>query len=225
MESLPIKTIRNQSECIILIHGLARTSHCMNKAATLFSKYGYYVANINYPSRKFKIKHLVNQYIHPVVQECEIKGFKHIHFMTHSMGGILLRYFLSTHSIKNLGNSVMLAPPNQGSEIVDKLAHLDFFYLLNGPAGLQLGTDSNSVPMQLGDLNFDTGIITGYKTINPLLSLLFSGKNDGKVSVERTKLNGMKDFLLVPHTHSFIMQRSKVLYQALYFVQNQKFYR
>ena len=99
----------------------------------------------------------------------------------------------------------MLSPPNQGSEVIDKLGSLPIFYLLNGPAGRQLGTDKDSVPRQLGSFNFDAGIITGYKTINPLLSLLIPGKNDGKVSVERARIKGMKDFLVVPSTHSFIM--------------------
>ena len=139
------------------------------------------------------------------------------------MGGIILRHYLSTNNIQNLSRTVMLSPPNQGSEIIDKLGGLHLFYLLNGPAGLQLGTDENSLPIQLGCLNFDAGIITGNRTFNPLLSLIIPGKNDGKVSVERAKIKGMKDFLVVPSTHSFIMQRTHVIHQALYFIQNGRF--
>ena len=227
MENSPsnLKLIDKHSECIILIHGLARTSRCMNKAASLLTAYGYDVINVNYPSRKKKINELVTLYIRPAIKKCETKTYRQIHFLTHSMGGILLRYYLATHSIKNLGKAVMLAPPNQGSEVVDKIGHLRLFYLLNGPAGRQLGTDKNSVPMQLGKLNFEAGIITGYRSINPLLSLLIPGKNDGKVAVERAKVKDMKDFLLVPSTHSFIMQRSKVIYQALYFIQQSVFFK
>ena len=227
MENLQseLKFINKHSECIILIHGLARTSRCMNKAASLLTAYGYDVININYPSQKNKISELVSLYIHPAIKNCETKAYRQIHFLTHSMGGIILRYYLATHSIKNLGKTVMLAPPNQGSEVVDKIGHLRLFYLLNGPAGRQLGTDKDSIPMQLGKLNFEAGIITGYRSINPLLSLLIPGKNDGKVAVERAKIKGMKDFLLVPSTHAFIMQRSKVIYQALYFIQQGVFFK
>lgn len=227
MENLPnkIKLIDKHSECIILIHGLARTSRCMNKAASLLKTYGYDVINVNYPSRQKVISQLVSLHLRPAIKKSETKAYKQIHFMTHSMGGILLRYYLSTHSIKNLGKTVMLSPPNQGSEIVDKIGHLSLFYLLNGPAGRQLGTDKDSVPMQLGKLTFDTGIIMGYRSINPLLSLLIPGKNDGKVAVERAKVKGMKDFLLVPSTHGFIMQRSKVIFQALYFIQHSIFFK
>jgi len=227
MENLQskLKHISRHSECIILIHGLARTSRCMNKAASLLTAYGYDVINVNYPSQKKVISELVSLYIHPAIKECETKTYKQIHFLTHSMGGILIRYYLATHSIKNLGKTVMLAPPNQGSEVVDKIGHLKLFYLLNGPAGRQLGTDKNSLPIQLGKLDFEAGIITGYRSINPLLSLLIPGKNDGKVAVERAKIKGIKDFLLVPNTHSFIMQRSKVIYQALYFIQQGVFFK
>ena len=94
MENLlsKLKPIDKHSECIILIHGLARTSRCMNKAASLFSAYGYDVININYPSRKKKINELVSLYIHPAIKNCETKAYKQIHFLTDSMGGILLRY-------------------------------------------------------------------------------------------------------------------------------------
>ena len=222
MENLQSKlqSVDKNTECIILIHGLARTSRCMNKAASLLSTYGYNIINVNYPSRKLEISQLVKLHIHPVIEKCETEGYKKIHFLTHSMGGIILRHYLSSDNIQNLGRTVMLSPPNQGSEIVDKLGSLPIFYLLNGPAGRQLGTDKDSVPRQLGSFNFDAGIITGYKTINPLLSLLIPGKNDGKVSVERARIKGMKDFLIVPSTHSFIMQRTHVIHQALYFIQN-----
>lgn len=222
MESLQsnLKFIEKNSECIILIHGLARTSRSMNQAEKHLSAYGYKVINLNYPSRKKDIKTLASQHLRPVIKNCETKKYHKIHFLTHSMGGILLRYYLSKHVIDNLGRSVMLAPPNQGSEITDKLGHLYLFHLLNGPAGKQLGTDMNSIPMQLGKVAFETGIIAGDKSVNPLLSLLIPGKNDGKVALERAKINGMKDYLSVPYSHPFIMQRTQVIYQALYFIQN-----
>lgn len=227
MENLQskLKAIDNHTECILLIHGLARTSRCMEKAAKLLSSFGYAIINVNYPSRKKGIHKLVSEHLAPIIEQTEVNAFRKIHFLTHSMGGILLRCYLSTNTINNLGKTVMLAPPNQGSEVVDKIGHWALFSLVNGPAGKQIGTDNNSIAMQLGHLKFETGIIIGNKSFNPLLSQLIPGKNDGKVSVERAKAKGMKDFLVVPHTHTFVMQRSKVIYQALYFIQNAVFYR
>jgi len=226
MENLASKLryIEKHSECIILIHGLARTSRCMEKAERIFYSYGYKVININYPSRKKDISLITRENILPYIKQCESKNYQKIHFLTHSMGAILLRHYFSDHSLKNIGKTVMLAPPNKGSEIIDKLGHLKLFYYLNGPAGLQLGTAKNSMPNQLGKLTFETGIIAGDKTINPLLSLLIPGKNDGKVAVERAKMQGMKDFIVVPSSHSFIMQNTAVINQALYFIQHGKFF-
>jgi len=215
-----LKPIAKHTECIILIHGLARTSRSMKKAEKAFSSYGYKVINIDYPSRTSDIAQLTQDYIHPCIKQCESKNYQKIHFLTHSMGGILLRYYFSSQHLTNIGRTVMLAPPNQGSEIVDKLGHLKLFQFLNGPAGSQLGTTKNSIPNQLGNINFETGIISGNKTVNPLLSLLISGENDGKVAVESAKTQGMKEFLLVPNNHSFIMQKTQVIQQSLYFIQN-----
>jgi len=227
MENLAnkLQQIDLNTECIILIHGLVRSSRSMNKAASLFEKYGYRTININYPSRSKGINQLVKQYIQPIIENCESRNYQQIHFLTHSLGGILLRAYLAKHTIKNLGKTVMLAPPNQGSEIVDKLGHLTLYSILNGPAGSELGTNQHSIPKQLGEINFETGIMTGDKSINPLLSLLIPGKNDGKVSVKRAQIDGMKDFLIVPHTHTFIMQRTGVIQQALFFIQNCCFYK
>jgi hypothetical protein len=227
MENLTAKLIPidKDSEAIILLHGLARTSRSMNKAAKLLAAYGYKIINVDYPSRSADINILAQKYIAQALKQCDVKGVKKIHFLTHSMGGILLRHFLASQSIDKLGRVVMLAPPNQGSEVVDKLGGWRLFYFLNGPAGLQLGTDNNSVPNQLGPVDFQLGIIAGSKTVNPLLSSLISGINDGKVSVSRAQVTGMKDFIIMPYSHPFIMRSEAVIEQALYFIQQGCFAR
>lgn len=223
-ENIPLTT-GNHSECIILLHGLARTSRAMAKAEAMFSRQGYHTLNVNYPSREYIIEDLSPEVIGNAIKQCSEKEYKNLHFFTHSMGGILLRYFLQHHDPEGIGRAVMLSPPNQGSEIVDELAGFPGFKFLNGPAGLQLGTDANSIPSRLGPINIETGIITGSKSINPMLSRLIKGANDGKVSVASARLEKMTDFLVVPYTHTFIMRRDEVIRQALYFFQNGLFYR
>jgi hypothetical protein len=140
------------------------------------------------------------------------------------MGGILVRYYLSKKNLKNIGRVVMLSPPNQGSEAVDRLSSMPGFDFLNGPAGGQLGTGRNSVPQNIGPANFEVGIITGSRSINLFLSFLIPGKDDGKVSVESAKLEGMTDFLVLPHTHVFIMKSEGVIDQIIYFLRNGRFH-
>ncbi len=141
-----------------------------------------------------------------------------INFVTHSLGGILVRSYLARHSIPELGRVVMLAPPNQGSEVVDKLGRLFLFKWINGPAGNELGTDATSMPNKLGPANFPVGIIAGDRSINWINSLLIPGSDDGKVSIERTKLAGMSDHLVIHTTHPFIMQNREVIRQTIQFL-------
>jgi len=197
----------------------------MNKVGKLLAAYGYQIINVDYPSRSTDVSILAQKYISQAVKQCDVKGVKKIHFLTHSMGGILLRDYLASRTIDKLGRVVMLAPPNQVSEVVDKLEGWKLFYTLNGPAGLQFGTDSNSVPNRLGPVNFELGVIAGNKTVNLLLSMLIPEVNDGKVSVSRAQVAGMKDFIVMPFTHPFIMRRKVVIDQALHFIQQGTFAR
>ena len=82
----------------------------------------------------------------------------------------------------------MIGPPNKGSEVVGKLRDVPGFYFIHGEAGLELGTGETSVPNQLGQANFDLGIIAGTRSNNLILSGMIPGVDDGKVSVENTKL-------------------------------------
>lgn len=208
-------------ECIILLHGLARTAAAMQPMADSLTQQGYYVVNMDYPSREASIETLAMNTIPKALRQCQT--YPKVHFITHSMGGILLRYYLSLQPIEQLGRVVMISPPNHGSEVVDKLKNLWLFKKINGVAGQQLGTDANSLPAQLGAADFDLGIITGNFSINPLLSLLIAGDDDGKVSIESAKLDGMRDFLVLPYSHTFIMQNDVTIKYSVNYLQTGKF--
>ena len=161
------------------------------------------------------------------IKQAKLDSANQVHFVTHSMGGIITRFYLKDNKIKNLGRVVMLSPPNQGSELTDSLKNNVniFFRFFTGPAGQQLGTEPSSIPNQLGPVNFELGVITGNATLNPLYSYLIPGEDDGKVSVERAKVKGMKDFLVVPHSHTFIMNSDEVREQIVYFLEYGQFRR
>ena len=209
-----------ETECVILLHGLARTDSSMLKLELNLMNHGFHVVNIGYPSREKDIQTLSEETISRAINECEKVNPAKIHFVTHSMGGILVRYYLDINKIENLGRIVMLSPPNQGSEAVDKLKDYSLFKWANGPAGQQLGTDKESLPNKIGLPYYEVGIIAGDKTINPILSMIIPGEDDGKVSVERAKLKGMKDFLVVHKAHPFIMNDEDIINQVIYFIKN-----
>ena len=211
---LPVRA----TEGVILLHGLCRTSSSMSKMASALVGAGYYVENVDYPSRSASITALSDEAIGRALADPTMQSCSRIHFVTHSMGGILVRSYLRRHEVGKLGKVVMLGPPNQGSEVVDKLGRWWLFQKINGPAGSELGTDPDSTPNMLGPVNFEVGVIAGDRSINWINSMLIKGKNDGKVSVERTKVAGMKELLMVHVAHPFLMRNKAVIGDTLRFL-------
>ena len=211
------------NECVVLLHGLARSASSMETMAAALAATAFHPVNIDYPSQDFPIEDLADEAIPRGLQGCGPR--QTIHFVTHSMGGILVRQYLSMHTIPQLGRVVMLGPPNQGSEVVDELGDWALFEWLNGAAGQQLGTGVDSVPLQLGPATFDVGIIAGTHSINLLLSQLIPGQDDGKVAVRNAKLMGMSDFITVPVSHPFLMMDDQVIAQTIHFLQHGRFAR
>ena len=210
-------------ETVILLHGLCRTPRSMTKMERALTGAGYQVQNVRYPSRTASISQLADEVIGKSVAECEQHGATKINFVTHSLGGILVRSYLARHSIPPLGRVVMLAPPNQGSEVVDKLGRTFLFKWINGPAGLELDTGTNSTPNKLGPANFPLGVIAGDRSINWINSLLIPGRDDGKVSIERTKLAGMSDHIVMHTAHPFIMCNREAIRQTIQFLRTGSF--
>lgn len=195
----------------------------MESLADAIADEGFDVVNVDYPSREHAIEALAPIAVHKGLGGCPADTT--VHFVTHSLGGILIRYYLTERSLPRLGRVVMLAPPNQGSEVVDQLKEMPGFGLLNGPAGDQLGTDADSVPRSLGAVEFELGVIAGSSTFNPILSLYLPNPDDGKVSVASTRVDGMSDFIVLPYTHTFMMQAPEVARQTIQFIHHGEFSR
>lgn len=222
--TLLIVTPALASECVVLLHGLIRTSSSMERMAEMLREEGFKTANIDYPSRDHTVEELAPMAVGDGLDVCRAEdGVETIHFVTHSLGGILVRQFLSENEIPELGRVVMLGPPNQGSAAVDQLGDVPGFDWLNGPAGKQLGKGEDSVPLRLGPATFELGVIAGNRTIDPVTSAVLENPDDGRVSVEDTKLEGMADFVVVDHSHAFMMRMTRPIKLTIHFLRNGDF--
>lgn len=205
-------------ECVVILHGIFRTSRHMRKLAAYLAAQGYDIMNIDYPSTRYSLEELAN-----IIQDNigTLKDEYHkMHFVGYSMGGLLLRVLLAQYKPNQIGRVVLLAPPNKGSEVADLLQNNWLYKKLYGPAGQQLITDQSSFVHLFGDVDYECGVIAGTVSVDPVSSLLIKGICDGKVSVESTKLNGMRDHVVVPASHTFFPYNHNVQYQTLYFLQH-----
>lgn len=218
-DALPVVS-QAQSDCVVLLHGLRRSAWAMSRIEDSLTEAGYQVYNQDYPSTSAPVESLARQEIAQALDWCRQQDVARVHFVTHSMGGILVRSYLQEHSIPELGRVVMLAPPNHGSEVVDRMQDWWLFRKLTGPAGQQLGTGPEGIAARLRPVAGEIGVIAGTRTVDPWLSWIIPGEDDGKVSLPSTRLKEMRDYLEVPASHAFIMRKRAVIKQVLTFLQH-----
>ncbi len=210
------EVLEQKGDYVIILHGIARSSKHMESLAHNLEKEGFQVINLDYPSTSHNIEDLTD-IIHKEISSRIISN-KKMHFVGYSMGGLMVRALIHKYEYSNLGKVVQLAPPNQGSEIADLLKNFWPYKKIYGPAGQQLITDQSSIKHLLGDVTYDLGVIAGDTAIDPICWSIIPGKNDGKVSIERTKLKGMKDHIVVSASHTFFPSNKEVQNQTIQFL-------
>ena len=212
----------NDGKFVVLLHGMKRSASSLGKIEKHLKSNGYRTINIDYPSSEQTVEEL-SEFIHKEITRRYFDKSRNIHFVTHSMGGILARYYIKKHRPANLARVVMLAPPNQGTEMSDFLQGTKIFESFFGPAGTQMGTNEKSIVHSLGPADYELGVIMGNISLNPIASVVVPGDDDGLVSHERSKVEGMKDSIILRTAHSLIMFNKEAHKQIIHFLIDGKF--
>ena len=210
------------AHCVVLLHGLAQVTSTMSKLETRLEKSGYEVAYIRYSWRTNSPEVLAENVVGTGIRKCRAGGSERIDFVTHSFGGILVRLYLENHTLEELGRVVMLAPPNQGSRLVDYLDYLPGFGLL-GPSVQSLSTGEDGIIRDLKPVSYELGVIAGSKNINPLSWLLLDGPNDSMVTIESTRVDGMDEHLVLPVIHNIMMRNDAVIDHTIHYLKTGSF--
>jgi len=216
-----VSELQNQGDYVIILHGIARSNKHMSNLAKFLTKNNFDIINLTYPSTLYKIEELVDL-INSEISHRITKN-KPTHFIGYSMGGLIVRALINKYQYKNLEKVVQLATPNHGSEIADLIKNFWLYKKIFGPAGQELTTDQTEIQHLFGQVNYQLGIIAGNTSIDPISSIIIPGENDGKVAVERTKLEGMKDHIVINASHTLFPSNKMVQKQTLYFLKNGKF--
>jgi triacylglycerol lipase len=202
-------------ETVVLLHGIGLRSWSMWRVESNLRREGYRVVNLTYPSRRISLERLGREWLPAQLSQRGLTGDGRVHFVTHSMGGIVVRAWLRDRGVPtNLGNVVMLAPPNHGSAAADRMTKSAPFRWFMGPNLRLLGTGADSFPLALGPWPAPAsklGVIAGDRTINPLFSSWLRAPNDGAVTVDSARLEGMSDFTVLHHSHTLLAWRSDTL--------------
>lgn len=210
-------------EIVVVLHGLIRVSHHMDKLARSLEKNGYKVYNLDYPTTKLPLKELAEFVYHKM--EKEFKSNTKVNLVGYSTGAVVCRILATKHRPKNLGKVVQLAPPNHGSEYASFLKNFRLYKAFFGPAGQELTLNNKSTEKLLGKIDYELGVVAGNLSLDPMSLLIFNSPNDGKVSVASTKVNGMKDHITLNASHTFFPRNNKVIGRVLEFLKHGKFSR
>ncbi len=207
---------------VVLLHGIARTSVSLTRLERALRANGFATLNIDYASRRKPIAGLADD-IHPEVARFAEREAP-LHFVAHSMGGLVTRAYIAKYRPDRLAGVVMLGTPNGGSEVADLLSGYRLYNAFYGPAGLQLTTTSTSRPDALPAVDYPVGVIAGNRFIDPVAGLLVLPKpNDGRVSVQSAMVAGMADHIVVKASHTGLPRHAGAIEQTIAFLRDGRF--
>lgn len=217
------RQVTSTADGVVLLHGISRTTRSFRRMELALEAAGFATLNLDYDSRRKPLDALAED-IHPAIKPFAQGLGGSVHFVCHSMGGLLARVYLARHRPPQLGRVVMLGTPNGGSEIADRLKNFAPYRAFFGPAGQQLVTRRDAATSALlPAIDYETGVIAGNRSIYPITSMALPRPHDGRVSVANTKLDGMADHIVIRTTHPWLVRNHAAIAQTIAFLREGKF--
>lgn len=201
---------------VLLLHGMFRSAYAMLPLSYHLAREGYQVHSVGYPTRIYDVAELARRYLGPAIAACP--STRPVHLVTHSLGGIIARQHLQTARLPSSSRIVMLAPPNNGSEVADRLCTWSVYRWLMADVGQQVRTGPDGIGWRLRPVAEEVGVIAGRRTAQPWFSRLIPGEDDGVVSVASTRLPEMRDFIVVDSSHTLMLLDRGVHRQIRHFL-------
>lgn len=214
-----------EPDCVVLLHGIGMRAYVMQRLESALRAEGYRTVNLSYPSRRMPFEQLAGEYLPAQLAQHDVARAPRLHFVTHSMGSLIVRKLIQDARPANLGRVVMIGPPNQGSAAADVAQKNVLLKKYLGGNLVRLGTGEDAIVKTLGPADFELGIIAGEVALNPVFGQALGGKNDGAVTIESARLEGMRDFLVVPYSHTVMLWRTEVVNQVRAFLRDGRFAR
>ena len=208
------------AETVVILHGLGRSSSAMWMLAKRLEVAGYRTERFGYRSLKQSPDEIVAN-LNAQLSRCCSAADRKVHFVGHSLGGLITRAFLARHQVPNLGRVVLLGTPSKGSSIADTFKDKWWFDLL-GPTVKQLGTADGGLASSLPPPDYPVGVIAGVRDGRKNEHIL-PGEDDGLVTVASTQFPGMTDFIVVPTGHSTMRYSKPVAAQVVSFLKTGMF--
>jgi pimeloyl-ACP methyl ester carboxylesterase len=210
---------------IVLVHGFMDTRFHLYFMEKELIADGYVVINKTYPSASMSIEECAD-YLAGVIQRGteDIKGPYELDFITHSMGGLVARCYLSRHRPPQAKRLVMIATPNRGVTKAELAARLPLADRVLGPALMEMAQGKDYLCGLCGGAPaIEFAVIAGGKGDGKGYSILIPGDDDGTVAVRSAYLPGAADFLLLDHIHNLICYYDDTIRNARAFIEEGAF--
>ncbi|KUO63115.1 MAG: hypothetical protein APF84_11350 [Gracilibacter sp. BRH_c7a] len=194
--------MRNK-QVIILVHGFNKNQSDMFTLKMHLIKLGYHCLTVNLPTRFGSLNDCTSVMKTQLEKLLSGVGYQKIHFVGHSMGGLIIRNYLANNSLPGLGRCVFISCPSKGSSLADKFCKLFPFITKILKSLNDLRVNALEIPNPKNTTNLEIGVIAGNKS-NLLLGVFLKKENDGRVEVDSTKIETMTDFIIKPYGHKEI---------------------